>query len=69
MTIRQSLQLSMIAATCLVATSVAGAQQPAAAAKAAPPSQTIPVDPQITTGKLPNGLRYYIRPNRKPEKR
>ena len=29
----------------------------------------MPVDPQITMGKFPNGLRYYIRNNKKPEKR
>jgi zinc protease len=29
----------------------------------------MPVDPQITIGKFANGLRYYIRPNKKPEKR
>src|ERR1700694_2948274 len=29
----------------------------------------MPVDPQITIGKFPNGLRYYIRNNKKPEKR
>jgi zinc protease len=29
----------------------------------------MPVDPQITMGKFPNGLRYYIRANKKPEKR
>jgi zinc protease len=29
----------------------------------------MPVDPEITTGKFPNGLRYYIRSNKKPEKR
>jgi len=32
-------------------------------------TQSMPVDPQITTGKFDNGLRYYIRPNKKPEKR
>ena len=32
-------------------------------------TQPMPVDPQITMGKFPNGLRYYIRPNKKPEKR
>src|SRR5829696_4915142 len=32
-------------------------------------SQPMPVDPQITMGKFPNGLRYYIRANKKPEKR
>lgn len=32
-------------------------------------SQAMPVDPQITIGRLTNGLRYYIRANRRPEKR
>jgi len=29
----------------------------------------MPVDPQITMGTFKNGLRYYIRANKKPEKR
>ena len=29
----------------------------------------IPVDPAITVGTLPNGLRYYVRANQRPEKR
>ncbi|MBS1567773.1 MAG: insulinase family protein, partial [Bacteroidetes bacterium] len=29
----------------------------------------IPVDPNVKTGKLPNGLVYYIRRNAKPEKK
>lgn len=32
-------------------------------------TQPMPVDPQITIGKFPNGLTYYIRANKKPEKR
>ena len=32
-------------------------------------TQPMPVDPQITMGKFPNGMRYYIRANKKPEKR
>src|SRR6186997_1977350 len=32
-------------------------------------TQPMPVDPQITMGKFPNGLRYYIRTNKKPEHR
>src|SRR5215510_12924774 len=32
-------------------------------------SQPMPVDPAITMGKLPNGMRYYILANKKPEKR
>lgn len=40
-----------------------------AATQTAALNQTMPVDPQITMGKFDNGLRYYIRPNKKPEKR
>ncbi len=29
----------------------------------------MPVDPEVTVGTLPNGLRYYIRPNGKPARR
>jgi zinc protease len=32
-------------------------------------NQAMPVNPQITIGKFPNGLRYYIRANKLPEKR
>ena len=31
--------------------------------------QKLPVDPQVKIGKLSNGLTYYIRENKKPEKR
>ncbi len=31
--------------------------------------EKIPIHDQITVGKLPNGLQYYIRENHKPEKR
>ncbi|MFY7997952.1 MAG: M16 family metallopeptidase [Candidatus Kapaibacteriota bacterium] len=31
--------------------------------------QIVPTDSAITIGKLPNGLTYYIRANKKPEKR
>jgi zinc protease len=48
--------------------------QPAAAQPAAPPQSfappdRIPFDSAVTTGTLPNGLRYYIRRNAEPEKR
>ena len=46
------------------------------ATQAAQPSQAalgmsdrIPFDPAVTTATLPNGLRYYIRKNGRPEKR
>ncbi|RMF69567.1 MAG: insulinase family protein, partial [Calditrichaeota bacterium] len=31
--------------------------------------QKLPTDPKITVGRLKNGLRYYIRENKKPEAR
>ena len=39
-------------------------------ASAAPdPATPLPLDPQIRSGKLANGLTYYIQQNRRPEKR
>src|SRR4051812_40222426 len=32
-------------------------------------SRQMPVDPEAVTGTLPNGLRYYVRPNPKPARR
>jgi zinc protease len=48
------------------------AQSGAAAPQTAPafdPSSVIPLDAAVTTGTLPNGLRYYVRRNARPEKR
>jgi zinc protease len=71
MTIRHGARLSLLAVACVIAGRPAIAQQPAAATapQSAPVSATIPNDPQITTGRFANGLRYYIRTNKKPEKR
>jgi zinc protease len=33
------------------------------------PSDKLPVDPQVKIGKLDNGLTYYIRENKRPEKK
>src|SRR5688500_8905779 len=41
----------------------------AAGAATAPLTQTVPTDPRITVGTLPNGLRYYIRANAAPRNR
>ena len=43
--------------------------QPPAAAPAVALTDIVPFDPAVTTGTLPNGLRYYIRKNSRPEKR
>src|SRR6476620_968065 len=32
-------------------------------------TQQMPVDPEVTVGQLPNGLRYYVRANGKPARR
>ena len=41
-----------------------------AAADSAPPLSTpLPADPLVRTGRLPNGLRYWVRRNGKPEGR
>jgi zinc protease len=55
-------------AAALLSTAPAVAQQPKPAAA---PSLTtpLPVDPKVRIGTLPNGIRYYIRQNPKPEKR
>ena len=54
-----------------LAVSFVGAQPPAATTnvREAPLGQTVPVDPLITVGTLPNGLRYYIRANGRPQAR
>ena len=33
------------------------------------PTDLLPLNPLVTTGKLPNGITYYIMPNAKPEKK
>jgi zinc protease len=48
--------------TCLTATQIQVARAQAL-------TDAMPTDPQITMGKFDNGLRYYIRANKKPEKR
>ena len=46
--------------------SVATKPQPAAEEKSV---VAVPVDPDVTIGRLDNGLTYYIRSNKKPENR
>src|SRR5262252_208238 len=63
--------LSVILA--FVAAAPLAAQNPKSAApapSAAPAASTpLPVDPKVRIGTLANGLKYYIRQNKKPEKR
>ena len=69
MTLR--LRAAMAALVLAASFAPALAQQPApsSAASSAPLTAQIPLDPAIKTGTLPNGLTYFIRPTKKPEKR
>ncbi len=71
MTSSLRVRLILLLATIVSAVGFAGAQQVAIPENvlAATLEQTLPVDPLITVGRLPNGLRYYIRENRQPQAR
>src|SRR5580765_3993739 len=71
MAFRTRIRLIFLGSALVVAASLATAQQAAIppSVQNAPLSQTVPVDPLITVGTLPNGLRYYIRANRQPQAR
>src|SRR6266566_790616 len=71
MTFRARVQLTFLVSAFVAAVTFAGAQQPGVATgvQNAPLDQIVPVDPLITVGTLPNGLRYYIRANAQPRAR
>ena len=56
------LTLALALAACVAVTQIQLARAQAL-------TDAMPVDAQITMGKFENGLRYYIRANKKPEKR
>src|SRR6202171_3755159 len=72
MTLRTRTWLTSLLSTLAAAVLFAGAPPqpaPTTTGQDAPLSQTVPVDPLITVGTLPNGLRYYIRANQQPQAR
>ena len=71
MTMRRVPQMMFLLVACLAAATlpVAHGQVASNAAQSVSLSQAMPVDPEITVGTLSNGLRYYVRANKKPEKR
>src|SRR6266566_989732 len=71
MTFRARVQLTFLVSAFVAAVTFAGAQQPGVATgvQNAPLPAIVPVDPLITVGTLPNGLRYYIRANAQPRAR
>jgi zinc protease len=67
-------RLLAVVATIVATLGFARAQQAAPpaippAVRAATLEQQVPVDPLITVGTLPNGMRYYVRENRQPAAR
>src|SRR5579872_4953532 len=70
MSFRARMKLTALLSAIALAGGLTLAQQPpATTAQNAPLSQAVPVDPLITVGTLPNGLRYYIRANVQPQGR
>ena len=59
----------LLAAALLFATFPADAQPRPVNPQTLAPGDPMPVDAAITQGRLPNGLKYYVRANKKPEKR
>ena len=66
---RSVTRLFLVAAGVAQSAGVAEGQDPPPAARTAIAPQAIPADPAVRTGQLPNGLRYYVRQNARPEQR
>jgi zinc protease len=66
-------RFSFVLPFAFAASAFAQAARPAApaapSAKPIPLTAALPIDPKVRVGTLPNGIRYYIRQNPKPEKR
>ena len=74
--VRSRLSRSLALACLFAAGAVVFAQAPPAGRETSAASvagytlaQQMPVDPEVAVGTLPNGLRYYVRPNAKPARR
>ncbi len=59
----------LAASTALAAPLIAQQTKPAGTAASPVLTAPLPADPKVKIGTLPNGIRYYIRQNPKPEKR
>src|SRR5688572_31175240 len=70
--IRFTIALALAALTLVAApyAQVAALQAPSQAIPAELAlDRTLPIDPAVRSGRLPNGLRYFVRYNARPEKR
>src|SRR5579862_1613214 len=71
MTLRFRIRWAVLIVALVATTGVTRAQQRPIPADVlnATLAQNVPVDPLITLGTLPNGLRYYVRANKQPQAR
>ena len=70
MTFRLRASLMFLTLVLLATGTVATAQRTVSTGpQNAPLTVPVPVDPRITIGTLPNGLRYYLRANKQPQGR
>ena len=70
MTSRTRTPFIILALTVAATASLAARQRTVTAGpQDAPLTAAVPVDPRITVGTLPNGLRYYVRANKQPANR
>src|SRR3954471_20649274 len=61
--------LAVLLSASAFAQAPAGRDTSAASVASYALTQQMPVDPEVVVGTLPNGLRYYVRPNAKPARR
>src|SRR5262245_2402610 len=74
--VRAAVLASILSATAIVSLGAQAAQAPAVGRDASAASvasyeltQQMPVDPEVSLGTLPNGMKYYVRPNPRPARR
>ncbi|HEX6213810.1 MAG TPA: hypothetical protein VFZ38_03275, partial [Vicinamibacterales bacterium] len=60
---------AQVAAPPASAQATAGKPQPQAIPPELALDRPLPIDPVVRAGRLPNGLRYFLRQNARPEKR
>src|SRR5215467_8347734 len=67
----RSVTAALVSLAALPLVALGAQQAKTQTAPTAAPSATtpLPTDPRVRVGTLPNGIRYYIRVNHKPEKR
>ena len=69
MRVRARFLVAAVCAASLAAMSLHASPQAPAAGASAQLTQDVPLDPLVKTGKFDNGLRYFIRTTKRPEKR